>query len=357
MYCGGELLGAGTVQEVASPAAKAPEAPALNPAAVALLQQLDTRAKTRSAKAQKPGLFQRFRDKGGEAEKAKAAPAVEPRAKKKIASSTITLLADAPAAPTTYAEALVRGGGPFGNRDSAARVILFPLPEYKLKIAWLKHRIANTVGIDLYTAVQALQRDVPRSLRAFDDPDEAETVVAHLREGGLHAAVLHRSRVEAWEGFDEATAVTEQDDEAVGFRLEGGGEESVPRREIRIACLGRVDADPLEISSGNLGRRGGTYTALDLLIEGRDKPLRLRSDLFDFRSAGDGIGISALVNLKYIAAQLGPNGAPVTLDERFKRVPHFPALARSADAGEQARFLRRELELAEYLLVLELSLA
>ncbi len=373
MYCGGELpeLTAPPPTDDAPPAAPAPE---LDDAARALLQQLEDRA----TPAPKPSLLSRFGRKkstpaaprpaprapspptkpGGPTLSARRAPEPVPKKGKrgkKGGASTITLLADAPPPPSTYAEALVRGGGPFGNRESKARVVLFPHPTYKPKIAWLKHRLVNTLGVDLYTAVQALQRDVPRALAFLEDEAEAHRAVEHLREGGLFAGVLLRSRIAAWGGPEEVVAMTHKDADTVAFRLREGGEEAILRSTIRTAVLGRIEPDAQERSGGALGRTGGPYTAIDLLIRGRDRPVRVRSDLFDFRSVGEHVGISALVNLKSLAAELGPGGGPVPLDERFKRVPHFAALARAADAAEPPPFLRRELEFAEYGLILDLA--
>ena len=165
--------------------------------------------------------------------------------------------------------------------------------------------------------------------------------------------VLRRSRIEAWEGPREVTSITDRDEDAVAFRLKTGEEEAVPRRHFRVAVLGRIDPDPAERASGGvLGRTAGPYTALDLLVRDDPRPLRVRSDAFDFRTLSDGGGISALVNLKSLAAELG---AP--LDESFKRVPHLPALARQGDSTSPPLFLRRELELAEYVLIMDLATA
>jgi|GEM_PF-3089239 len=363
MYCGGELppLGAPPPSESADPSPTA--APALDPAALAMLEQLERRAKPKAdapetrapRKLPKLPKLPRFPSLP---KRERAAPVAKARAGKKKkgkAAPTVTLLADAPPPPKTYAEALVRGGGPFGNRDTVACVVLHPHPDYKPKIAWLKHRLANTLGVDLYTAVQALQRDVPRALAFLDSEEEAAAAACHLREGGLHAGVLLRSTIEAWDGPLEVVAMTANEDDAVGFRTTDGDEVAVLRSAVRVAILGRLEPDAQERGGGTLGRGGGPYTALDLLVRGSRRPIRVRSDKFDFRSVGEHVGISALVNLKALAAELGPGRGPVPLDERFKRVPHFAALAREKGATEAPLFLRRELEFAEYGLVVDLA--
>ncbi len=321
----------------------------LDPRAQALLEQLERRVRptSKDRKARTP-------EHRAPTSALRSPPPVKPGGTRSRDDRHLDLAQiDAPPAPNTYAEALVRGGGPFGNRESDVRVVLLPSPEYRAKIAWLKHRVASTLGVDVYTAVQALQRDVPRALGSFADAAAADAAAARLAEAGVRAVVLRRSRIEAWEGPREVTSITDRDEDAVAFRLKTGEEEAVLRRHFRVAVLGRIDPDPAERASGGvLGRTAGPYTALDLLVRDDPRPLRVRSDAFDFRTLVDGGGISALVNLKSLAAEVG---AP--LDERFKRVPHLPALARQGDSTSSPLFLRRELELAEYVLIMDLATA
>jgi hypothetical protein len=350
MYCGGELPALMAAHEAAEPA--------LDPAALALLAKLERSSSQRKPTRPSPGRPELVRDRTTTPTRP-TRPTKPKKDKKKSGPSAIesTTINDAPPSPKTYAEALTRGGGPFGNRDAAARVILIPSPDYRPKIQWLKHRLAATLGIDLYTAVQALQRDVPRGLAAFRRVAEAEKAVAHLREAGLTVGILRRDRILAWPGPQEVLAFTRREETSVTFRLKEGGEIEVDRTAFRLAILGRIDPDPAERKTGGLlGRSGGPYTVVDLLVKDSDRPLRVRSDAFDFRSMGEAVGISALVNVKRLAADLAPAGRPrLALDQRFKRVPHFAAMARASDATEPPLFLRRELEFAEYGLVLALA--
>ena len=322
MYCGGEL-------PALDASAEGPEEPTLDPAALALLAVPPRVTEPKSARL---------------------------RPKKDAGIDLATL--DAPPAPKTWAEALVRGGGPFGNREVAARIVLLPDPAYRPKIPWLKHRVAAAAGTDLYSAVQALTRDVPRTLATFESEADARAAEAHLLEGGLNAVVLLRSWIEAWPGPDEVTAISSRDAGGMVFRRRAGDERRVAKDSVRGAMLARIEPGPTERAGGGvLGRSGGSYMAIDLLLRDEDSPVRVRSDLFDFQTLGEGVGISAYVNLLRLVAELAPPGGdPLEVDDRFKRVPHFPALARQGDGAEPPRFLRRELEFAEYGLVMDLAL-
>ena len=89
---------------------------------------------------------------------------------------------------------LGRGGGPFGPRDAKFRLILLPDSRYHSRLPELRDGIHQHLGIDKYTAVQALQKEIPSYLASADDLRTAETLVGPLWRLGARVLLLERHR-------------------------------------------------------------------------------------------------------------------------------------------------------------------
>lgn len=263
-------------------------------------------------------------------------------------------------------DGLQRGGGPFGRREAAARMILLPDPAYKGKAHWLRHRLAQTTGTDLYTAGQALQRDVPFCIGTADSFEEAEKLAEHLRAAELKVLVIDR---EGWLLDALPTAVREarlEGPDAIFVRADGS-QLRVPRTDFTWAALGdiRPDSDKVpmvperdlwgtaaqpEGRSFDVGV--GAFLALDLLRRSSRHPIRVRSDDFDFSCLGDTRGLAAGLNLRVLLKLLAPSvDQPIPLNDRFKRVPHLPGLPPAEDKRTGRFVTRREIEFTEFVLL------
>jgi hypothetical protein len=269
-----------------------------------------------------------------------------------------------PSAP--LGAALLRGRGPFGPRHPAFRMFLLPDSGYRGNAPWLKHRLASTLGIDLYTATQQLQRDTPTFLAAGDERAPLDSRAAHLRAGGLRCILL------PW--HELVAAARPQAIERLDLP---------PPAPIRLAVLGEVDPDPRpepgeparnrwglaeRPAEREIDPRAGPYLLLDLFMDSTPAPLRIRSDSFDFSVLGSGRGLSALLNLRRLLQRLAPpDEAPIPVDERFRRVPRLLVHARGGDSTDDdgapaapfptlqppPQVPEREVEFTEYSLILD----
>jgi hypothetical protein len=260
--------------------------------------------------------------------------------------------------PLTHA--LARGAGPFGPRGAAFRLILEPDVAYKGNAHWLRHRLASTLGVDLYTAVQALQRDTPSFLAASDTEAEAEEQRAHLLEAGLKCHVI---RGGSWLEGTEPIAVVRVEGDPPGlvhFTTHDGLVLECKRRGFWWAAIAEIEPDsgPRERAERERRERRkldvetGPYLVLDLFLSRQRRPLRLRSDRFDFSCLGNQRSLSSAVNLRRLLIWLAHDpSVPIALDEGFKRVPSIEGVDRG-ELGE--RLPRREIDFTEYALLRDL---
>jgi hypothetical protein len=263
-------------------------------------------------------------------------------------------------------EALRKGGGPFGPRDSAFRLILLPEEDYRSKLHWLRHRLADTTGVDLYTAAQTLSKEVPSFLIACTEEADAEERAEHLRQGGLRVLVLRGSgrTVDI-----EPIPVVEASGEGPGpvtFQTADGGTIEVKRSGFTWACLGEIepDADRGALVRDRSGRGRGThegrrfdvpsgpYLLLDLYLSLATQPIRIRSDRFDFACLGPARELAATLNMRKLTGWLAADpAAPIPLDERFKRLPRLHVAAHRGDGDGSHPLPQREVEFTEYGLI------
>ncbi len=228
-------------------------------------------------------------------------------------------------------------------------------------VPWLKHRLVQAVGTDLYTAARDLRRDVPALLAASDDVPALIGIRNQLRASGLRCFVVEAER---WGEARLPIPVTGADLDAdpVVFTAEQGPL-PVPRETLRLAVRGAVDPDrevvPFQPERDNWGRfiPQGARTMdqaalgtdiLDLLRHG-GPPIRIRADDFDFRCLGARTDLSARLNLRRLVEALGRPDAPLAVDDAFRRVGHVPG----PPPGEAVRHSRREVEFTEYVLLLD----
>ncbi len=263
-------------------------------------------------------------------------------------------------------DGLTRGGGPFGRREAAARMILLPDPSYKGQAHWLRHRLAQTMETDLYTAGQALQRDVPACIGVADSFEEAEAKVDHLRSAGLKVLTIER---DGWleDALPEAVREVALDGaEAVFARLDGTTFR-VPRADFTWAALGDIQHDTAKVpmvpernrwgtaqqpEGRSLDLGGGAFLVLDLLRRSSRRPIRVRSDEFDFSCLGEQRGLAAGLNLRTLLKWLSPSpDQAIELNDRFKRVSHVPGVPPSQDKDTGRLLSRRELEFTEFVLL------
>jgi len=264
--------------------------------------------------------------------------------------------------------ALTRGGSPFGRHEADARLILLPDPAYRGQAHWLRHRVASATGVDLYTATQNLQRDVPTCLLAAESFEEAEAAAGHLREAGLQVLTIDR---DGW--LDDAlpepvlSARFEDNGSIVFFRPDGTAL-TVLRGDLRGGYIGAIEPDVAKVpmvperdkrwgvavnpASRNLDVGTGPFAVLDLLRTSTRRAIRIRSDEFDFRSLGDDRGLAAGLNLRTLVRKLSPDAdAPLPLDDRFKRVPHVHGTPSEGGDARGRPLTRREVEFTEYVLL------
>lgn len=263
--------------------------------------------------------------------------------------------------------ALSRSGGPFGPHDAAFRLLLLPDEGYRGRAHWLRHRLADTCDIDLYTAVQVLQKEVPSFLLAADDEDEAAEKLAHLEAGGLHVLVLDRK---SWLRDVEPLYVTEAFGDPPGpvtFKTRSGDLIEVKRGGFSWAAFGEIQPDthrrPLLAERSFSGLKvppgrgfdlaAGPYSVLDIFLSRAAQPIRIRSDRFDFGCLGELRALASTVNMRRMLKWLSPvPDKSVELDERFRRVPHIDGSQRVEDEAHSP-VPRRELEFTEYGLILQ----
>ncbi len=262
-------------------------------------------------------------------------------------------------------DALGRGGGPFGPRDAAWRLILLPSEDYKSKLQWMRHRLADTTGIDLYTAAQTLSKDVPSFLSTCDELADAEERAGHLRQGGMEVLVLGRDRTQDIEPI-RATSASGDWPGAVRFETAEGAVIEVKREGFAWGCMGEIEPDgdratavPQRTLRGrNLPERpgfdaqGGPYLLLDLFLTRATQPIRLRSDRFDFACLGDDRELAATLNMRKMLGWLSAHPArPLPLDERFRRLPRLRVSAHRGEVDGKLVLPQREVEFTEYGLI------
>lgn len=262
---------------------------------------------------------------------------------------------------------LSRGGGPFGPRDAALRFILLPDSRYAAQIEPMRQAIHEHLDIDLYTATQALQKEIPSFLGTTDTLDVARLVAEPLRTLGIRLLIIER---ETWlEGTkpERVVGLKLSDPQIVTFLRADGSSFELVRGSIRWAALGEVRPEGRMPSIGDaegggaearvLGTQEGAYQLLDLLRRDSRRPIRIRSDQFDFSTLGSEKELSSNLNLRNILQQLtrDPTNPEVLipLDENFRRVPHLPGSGLGAAAGGPKAINRRELEFTEYVLLLD----
>jgi hypothetical protein len=266
-----------------------------------------------------------------------------------------------------YYAALTAGPGPFGKRDAPVRIILLPDEGYRGKAHWLRHRLATALGVDLYSAGQSLQRDVPSFLGAEETFEVAEDKAERLRAGGMMVLTIDRvGWLEETEPEQVVSAEAEPDGDVVVFHRLDGTPLVVRREDFSWAAFGEIEPDSAEIpllperTRWRTAQRGparafdiegGPYLLLDLLRRSSRRPIRVRSDRFDFSCLGGERALAAALNLRRLAGWVGQaGGAAIPVDERFKRVPHVPGLV-GDDVGSAHGWPRREVEFTEYVLL------
>jgi hypothetical protein len=263
-------------------------------------------------------------------------------------------------------DGLSRGGGPFGPREAALRFILLPDSRYAAQLEPMRQAIHEYLDIDLYTATQALQKEIPSYLGSTGHPDVGKFVGGPLRELGIRVLMIERA---SWlEGTEPERVVKLNlaDPQVITFIREDGSSFEVIRGAIRWAAVGEVRPEGLMPSIGeprnpsddgrSLGAQEGGYQLLDLLRRDNRRPIRIRSDSFDFSALGPDQGLSANLNLRKLLGQLTRDPANpevlIPLDENFRKVPHLPGAGLGA-AGGPGSINRRELEFTEYVLLLD----
>ena len=149
----------------------------------------------------------------------------------------------------TMLEALGRGGGPFGPRKAAWRLVLLPDPAYRSNLPWLRPRLSNTVGIDSYTALQYLQRPVPSYLASADPEAELSGKAKHLGATGLRVLLLPR-RDWARDRLPRLVRDVDVDADPLVFQMEEGPPVSLDRSELSWAAI--ADIQPVRERGGGV---------------------------------------------------------------------------------------------------------
>ncbi len=226
---------------------------------------------------------------------------------------------------------LLRGRGPWGPRDAAARVLLLPDPAYRDNMPWLRARLHAVLGLDAYTCNLYLQRPFPVFLEALPDEAAGQALVEELGDS-LRTLLLTREMVASSVRAVEVDRVHIDDVQLVFAETDRPEREhTVSRYGLEQAHLGEIK--PEQADEGPLversfwrnkprARRGfdeilNPYWLLDLVFA--DTTIRIRSDRFDFTCLGSDRAPSTLLNLRNLAAYLAL--VEVELDELFKRVP------------------------------------
>jgi len=267
---------------------------------------------------------------------------------------------------------LGRSRGPFGPRQVSYRLVLIPSAVNREGAHWLRHRLADSVGIDLYTARTHLNRLVPSYLAGSDDRKTLEEMASPLREAGVVVSILERATwLEDSMPVSVIAASREAGSDVCSFMVADGTSLEVPCSSFAWAALGQIEvvgvprseerdtegSQGISLASG-LSREAGAFQLLDVLRSDRAGALRLRSDHFDFSCLGADWTISAMVNMRTMLRWLSadPHSA-IPLDEYFRRVPAV-GVDRPRDVPDglgSRRCLARELEFTEYVLILDHS--
>jgi len=269
-------------------------------------------------------------------------------------------------------QALSRSRGPFGPRHAPYRLFLIPSAANAAGAHWLRHRLADNVGVDLYTARTHLNRLVPSYLAGDDDIGVLETMAAPLRKGGLVVSIVAR---DTW--LDDCLPVPviaasrDEGSDLCMFMVADGTSVEVSCASLTWASLAQIEStglpgsaerEPQGLSSTTslpaLARDRGSFQLLDLMRREGGGALRLRSDQFDFACLGAERTISAGVNMRAMLGWLSPDlECPIPLDEYFRRVPAV-GVDRAGDIPDVKAGgggLARELEFTEYVLILDHS--
>ena len=264
-------------------------------------------------------------------------------------------------------DGLGRGGGPFGPRNAALRFILLPDSRYSTQIEPMRQAIHEFLDIDLYTASQALQKEIPSFLGATENLDVAKFVAEPLRALGIRLLMIERATWLEGTKPERVVSLDLSDPQTVTFLRADGSSLELVRGSIRWAALGEIrpegrmpsigDAEGAGGAARVLGTQEGAYQLLDLFRRDNRRPIRIRSDQFDFSALRADLGFSANLNLRKLLGQLTRNPANpevlIPLDEHFRRVPHLPGSGLGAAAGGPGAINRRELEFTEYVLLLD----
>lgn len=269
----------------------------------------------------------------------------------------------------TLLEALGRGGGPFGPRKAAWRLVMLPDPSYRASLPWLRPRLASTVGIDSYTALQYLQRPVPSYLGSAEQPDELSAQADHLASAGLRVLVLPR-RDWARDRLPRLVRDVDPDADPLVFEMHEGPSICVDPGTLSWAATAEIQpvrergggasvtrsrwGMPVAPDRLGLADRFTPYFALDLCRSDDPRPPRIRSSTFDFERLGAERAIAAAVNIRHLATRLG-RGGQLPLDTGFRKVPSLPG-PEEREAGGQMKagsLPRREVDFTEYVLLLD----
>lgn len=269
-------------------------------------------------------------------------------------------------------DALGRGGGPFGPRKAPWRLVLLPSPRHREGLPWLRARLARTVGIDLYSATQHLQKLLPTCLAVADTKGELEASRENLRDSSLQVAVLQR-REWARDRLPRLVAdIVDLDEDPLLFTLQDGEPLAVPRRTIHSALLAEITPvrDAVQVEKNRFGiakkqqapsleDRFSPYIALDLLLDDDPRPLRLRSSDLDFSELlGDRLQIAATLNMRQVVERLAPKGRKVPINDGFRRVLILPGPREREEGGglKPGTVSRRAVDFTEFSLLAALSL-
>jgi len=269
-------------------------------------------------------------------------------------------------------EALGRGGGPFGPRKSPWRLMLLPSPRYRQGLPWLRSRLARTIGVDLYTATQHLQKQLPTCLAVADTHRELASTLSELRDAELDVLVLER-REWARDRLPRLVSdIVDLDEDPLLFIIHDDDPVAVSRRSIHAALLAEVapirDAVTIEKNRFGIPLKGPRpsledrfmpYIAVDLLLDDDPRPLRLRSTDFDFAALlGAQRQIAATLNMREIVRRLSPTDGPIQIDEGFRRVPVLAGPQEREQGGslKPGTVSRRAVDFTEFVLLRSLSL-
>ncbi len=284
------------------------------------------------------------------------------------------------ATPALSPADLRRGSGPFGPRDAPHRLLLLPDKKHREESHWLRHRVADVLGIDLYTAKTRLVSDVPICLADGESHSELGGQAARLREVGIRVALISPEDTVCGESFQFPTAAEDLGKgkaalavaPSIRFFQEQGPEFLVLRADFSWLALASIESDghkavgaPLGAAAGRrssaarsprLSLAGMSYLCLAVCRKSKPEPLFLRSDCFDFGCLGEARSLAAGINMRQMAAWLSPDAlVPLPLDEGFKRVKPGPVRRRGREDGRSRSWqvAMRQLEFAEYVVLLD----